>query len=157
MTIRFLMIFILTILPYVATTNELDDIMIDSDNLIIDKKNNLSTFKGNVILCFDNGIIIETDKIIITNTKNQETNKESFEKIIIPSKLRGIKNSTDQKTQKQSLTTLIADKATYILSESKLVLEGNIYMQENDNLIKCNQLVYLTKITKLSTSDSTQK
>lgn len=132
-----------------AKDKALDAIIINADDVVIDKKTSSSIFTGHVILWFDNGLIIETDKVLLTI--KEENNKKSIDRIIIPSKLRAIR---DGKVIASNLSkiTLIAEGAEYIEDKSELRLKGDVYIQDNDNFVKCNELIYYTNVEKLSTN-----
>lgn len=136
-------------LPSYSQNKNLESIIINADDVIIDKKTSSSIFTGHVILWFDNGLIIETDKIILTTKKTNE--KESIKQITMPNKVRAIKDG-DIIAEKITSITLIADSAEYIEDKSELRLNGKVSIQENNNFVKCNELIYYTNITKLSTN-----
>lgn len=125
-----------------ASNTTLDAIIINADDVVIDKKTSSSIFTGHVILWFDNGIIIETDKVIVTT--KEENGKKSINKITMPSKVRAIRNG-ENVGNILSAITLIAECAEYTEEISELRLKGYVYIQDNDNFVKCDELIYYAK------------
>lgn len=126
-----------------AETVKLEDMIINSDHLKINQTTMEATFNGSVVLWFSNGIIIETDKLIIT--AQEINNKSRPKKITIPYKFRAIQNGENNNT------TITGDSAEYILKTEELKLSGNIHIQSEENFIKCEELVYLTNLQKITT------
>ncbi|MBP7189966.1 MAG: hypothetical protein KA998_01800 [Rickettsiaceae bacterium] len=124
-----------------------EDFIINADDLFVDKESGNSRFMGNVIIWFDNGIVIETSELLV-NIK-EDGKKRDLERIIIPTSVRAVKfESCASETPE---ITLIAGNAEYIVESAELHLGGGIYMQKNENLVKCEKLVYYTKISKIVT------
>lgn len=108
-----------------------DDITIKSDRLIITRDNSVSNFIGNVVVYYGD-LIIKTDNIIVEFIENAGT--RNISKLLMPKHINVIKQNSDE--------ILIADKATYDNKTKKIILQGNIYMQFEDRVAKCNELVY---------------
>lgn len=129
-----------------AEKTKLEDLIINSDHLKLNETTLEAIFRGNVTLWFNNGIIIETDKMMIKlKAKN---GKREIEKIIIPHNLRAIKANEDN-----TKITITADQACYTFDTQELRLMGNINMQENENFVKCNELIYLTNIKSIGAKE----
>lgn len=119
----------------------MDDIIIKSDNLFINKEEGRAYFTGNVIVWFDEALL-KTTKIIIVIKEGEK--KRELEKIIFPSKLTAMKESENE--------MIVADSGEYIAHENLLSFKGNIYMQKDERLVKCNELNYFTKIKAIETT-----
>lgn len=124
----------------------IEDLIINSSHLKLNKNTLEGIFSGNVTLWFNNGIIIKTDKMIIK--LKLENNKRKVQEITIPHKLQAIKIDENNKT-----VVIIADQAIYLFDNEELRLTGNINMQEKENFVKCNELIYLTNLKNIQTKE----
>ena len=91
-------------------------------------------FKSSVRIFED--IILKTNELIIYYTNNH--NKRSIEKIEIPGKLKAIKKLTNE--------VIVADSGKYIAVLNKLVLIGNVNMQQDKHIIVTDKMIYFTKL-----------
>lgn len=120
----------------------LDDLFITSDRLVLDQRNTSADFSGTVVAYADD-IILKTSKLV---TKIQDRNKKRvIDSIILPTKLTVIKRNAD--------AVIIADSAEYMPSVGTLIFKGNIYMQQKQNFMKCDKLIYHTQIKTITTHE----
>lgn len=137
MPIKSLKIFLLYILFALITSNNLlaieeDGLDVDSDSLVVERSKNKATFKGNVVLKF-RGMVLKTDLIEVFYTKDEQE-KQNLEKIIIPGKLKAVREEFDE--------VAIADKALYEAKDDILTLSGNVLLYKDGNLVKTKTFVY---------------
>ncbi len=111
-----------------ASTNELN---ITSDTLSIKKDQSTATFNGIVTVTFDDLKLI-TSKLTVFYTDIAD--KRKIKKIVIPFKLRAIKNCGEE--------IIIADKGVFNNLTKKLTLEGNVKIQKEGDVLATNKLVY---------------
>ena len=113
-------------------TVDYDDIKITSDVLIVDKHRNTSDFRNNVIVwCGD--MILKTNELVIE--VYEDHGKKRINRLIAPGKLSAIK---------QDMTEIVvADTAEYSGKTHTLTLKGDIYLQKEERVVKCNELVYI--------------
>jgi len=120
----------------------LEDIVIESDDLVVNKASGVANFSGKVIVWFDEAVLKTTGLQIMVRDIGK---KRTLEKIVIPHKLTAMNSKENE--------VIIADGAEYIVSEKMLRFQGNIYMQKDQHLVKCDELMYLTKIQKIGAAD----
>lgn len=135
------------IAPFAAMAGNLEDFTINSDELFIEKESGSSKFVGNVVIWFDNGIVIETTELILK--MKDIDGKQTIDRIVIPKSVRAVKFESCSSDALE--VTMIANSAEYIVEKSELRLSGGIYMQKDENLVKCDELLYYTKISKILT------
>lgn len=112
-----------------------DNINIKSKRLSINKEDSSATFSGNVILSFQEFKLYSSSIIIYYDN---DSKSQKIKKIIIPSKLKVIKNCEND--------IVIADHGRYNSKDKQLILEGNVNMVKNDNVLVTDKLVYLAEI-----------
>jgi lipopolysaccharide export system protein LptA len=117
----------------------LEDIVIESDDLVVNKSKGTARFTGNVLVWFDDAVLKTTD---ITLLVKEEGKNRTLEKIIMPAKLTAMKEDEDE--------IIIADSAEYIATKKLLKFKGNIYMKKDERLVKCDELNYFTAIKGIS-------
>ena len=111
-----------------ASSNKLE---ITSDNLTVKKDQLTATFNGYVTVTFDD-LKLTTSKLTIFYT--DITDERKIKKIVIPFRLRAIKNCGKE--------IIIADKGIFDNLTKKLTLEGNVKIQKEGNILATNKLVY---------------
>lgn len=124
----------------------IEDVIIKSDHLLVNKVEGRAYFTGNVVVWFDDALL-KTTKIIVVIKEGDK--KRELERIIFPSKLTAMKESADE--------VIIADSGEYIVNENLLTFKGNIHMQKDERLVKCNELKYFTKIKAIRTTEDKAK
>ena len=121
----------------------MDDIIIKSNHLKVNKADGKADFSGDVIVWFD-GAVLKTQRIILII--NDSGTKRELEKIVFPSKLSAMNESENE--------TIIADSAEYLADKNLLIFKGNIYMQKDERLVKCDELIYHVQIKAIHTHKS---
>lgn len=116
----------------------IENLKITSDNLTVTKSKLSATFEGSVIVRFED-IKLTTSKLTIFYT--DLTDKKEIKKIVIPVKLKAIKNCGKE--------VIIADKGEYENSKKKLTLEGNVKMLKEGNILATNKLIYSAQFKSL--------
>lgn len=111
-----------------ASNNKL---AITSDNLTVKKDQLTAIFNDDVTITFGD-LKITTSKLIIFYT--DITDERKIKKILIPFKLRAIKNCGKE--------IIIADEGTFDNLTKKFTLEGNVKIQKEGNVLATNKLVY---------------
>jgi lipopolysaccharide export system protein LptA len=144
MLLRILKFLIFSILAICSTNSycasiAVDDIVIQSDDLVIDKITGTARFVGEVIVWFDDAVLKTTEIVVVVKEENK---KRVLNKIMMPAKLTAMKQSYDE--------IIIADGGEYIAGKKLLRFKGNIYMQRDKRLIKCDELEYFTEIKGIS-------
>lgn len=135
----FLISMIMSFEVQAAKASSLEQLFINSDNLIYDNLANSASFDGNVILWF-NDMVLKTVNIKIYYKNVQGKNK--IDKIIIPERLHALKHKDSD--------VLIADSAVYNFDKSELSLKGNVILQHEDNILKTDELVLVTELKKIN-------
>lgn len=118
-----------------------EDMFITSDTLVLDKQNSKADFAGLVVLYADD-MVLKTNRLVV-RIKALAT-KRVVDHIAIPTKLTATKHSMDE--------VVVADSAEYDPSTGILKFKGNIYMQKNQHFVKCDNLIYHTKINTIATT-----
>jgi lipopolysaccharide export system protein LptA len=119
-----------------------EDIIIESDDLVVNKTAGTARFSGAVVVWFDDAVLKTTDVVLVVK---EEGKKRALEKIIMPAKLTAMKQSENE--------IIIADSAEYIAAERLLKFKGNIYMKKGERLVKCDELNYFTAIKGISSAE----
>ncbi len=134
---KFILIFLLlnSAITYGTTANKL---RIDSDDLVIDEIKKQANFTGEVILWFDDMILKTTNLEVFYKVIN---NKRIIDYINIPSKLTAKRNNDQE--------LLIANTAQYFVDQKKLVLIGNVIVQNNNGIIQTSKLVYHAELRNI--------
>lgn len=122
------------------------ELKITSDTLSIKKDQSTATFNGTVTVIFDDLKLI-TSKLTVFYT--DITDKRKIKKIVIPFKLRAIKNCGEE--------IIIADKGVFNNLTNKLTLEGNVKIQKEADVLATNKLVYSVHFKGIDQSDRTKK
>lgn len=133
-TILFLILFSIT------NVLALDKVQITSEELTINKSDLTAIFNENVILLFEN-MKLSTSKLIIYYSN--EDNKKEIKKIIIPNKLKAIRN--------QGAEIIIADRGEFDNHLKQLTLTGNVKMQKDGNILFTKKLIYIAKFENIIT------
>ncbi len=120
----------------------IDDVVVNSDDLVVDKILGTAKFTGDVVICFDDAILKTTELTLLVT---EDGVKRVLDKIILPSKLSAFNHSKNE--------VVVADGGEYIASEKLLKLTGNIYMQKDERLVKCDELIYVMEIKSISSKD----
>lgn len=140
-SIKLILLFVITLQTHANPTN--DKINIKSDHLTIQKTDLSATFKGSVVLTFDDlKLYSSTLKIYYTNT----TEKKDIKEIVIPVKLKAIRNCGQE--------ILFADSGHFDNSTKKLTLTGNVKMLKEGNVLVTDKLVYSAKFEGISSKDN---
>ena len=126
-----------------ASNNKLN---ITSDNLTVKKDQLTATFNGYVTATFDDLKLI-TSKLTVFYTDIAD--KRKIKKIVIPFKLRAIKNCGEE--------IIIADKGVFNNLTKKLTLEGNVKIQKEGDVLVTNKLIYSVHFKGIDQSDRTKK
>ncbi|PCJ29583.1 MAG: hypothetical protein COA94_00845 [Rickettsiales bacterium] len=126
-----LVIFLIYISPlsYHALSDE--RLRIDSDNLTIKKDDSSASFTGSVEASFNDYKLTTSKLTILYGTIN---GKKDIVKIVIPSKLKLIKPCSEE--------IAIADRGIFDNKTKKLTLTGNVMLQQKDNILATDKLVY---------------
>jgi len=126
-----------------ASTNKLK---ITSDTLSIKKDQSTADFSGYVTATFDDLKLI-TSKLTVFYTDIAD--KRKIKKIVIPFKLRAIRNCGKE--------IIIADKGIFDNLTKKLTLEGNVKIQKEGDVLVTNKLIYSVHFKGIDQSDRTKK
>jgi lipopolysaccharide export system protein LptA len=114
-----------------------DDITINSHDLVVNKSQNKSYFYGKVILwCGD--LILKTEELVLEFSTDKNGKKE-LNRMIIPKKLSAIKQDLS--------SVIIADEAEYDNPSGVLLFKGKVYLQNQDKVVRCDELTYLVSNT----------
>lgn len=116
---------------YAKSTNQ-SQVNINADEVIVDQNKHISNFSGNVILWLDDIMLKTTDLIA---KSNKEINKHKINHILIDKPV--------SITQQDKSYIIKADSASWQLDSRKLILEDNVKIKFEDNVVKCDKLVYL--------------
>ncbi len=115
----------------IAVATSMDKLKITSDNLTIQKDKSTATFTGMVTVIFED-LKLVTSKITVFY--NDIEGSKEIKNIVIPYKLKAIKNCTNE--------VITADKGVFNNSTNKLTLEGNVYLQKEGNILITDKLIY---------------
>ena len=121
----------LLLFSYISFAAKSTNLKINSDNLTIKQDKLSATFSGSVSVIFDN-LRLSTTKLIIFYTDLGP--KKEIRKIVIPSKLKAIKDCGKE--------IIIADRGEFDNLTKKLTLEGNVKMEKEGDILVTNKLVY---------------
>jgi lipopolysaccharide export system protein LptA len=116
-----------------------EELFITSDTLVLDKQNSKAEFSGLVLLYADD-MVLKTSGLVV-KIKELAT-KHVVDHITIPAKLTATKHGIDE--------VVMADSAEYDPSTGVLEFKGNIYMQKNQHIVKCDNLIYHTQINAVA-------
>lgn len=114
-------------------------IYINSEFLTLNQNNKTAEFEGNVVICFDD-TEVRTRKITIIYKENSQSEKKDIDTILIPGKIKAIRNKGN--------VIVNADKGIYEGKNFRLILKGNVIIQNGRDILKTNVLTYYTKIIK---------
>ena len=119
-------IYLLFILKFITASGTFaDEINIASDKLNVDRDKNISIFSGNVYASNDNLEIWSEKLTVKSNRENKEINE-----IIAESNVKIVKDEM----------TVLGDKGLYFPETNKLNVIGNIQVNNNGNIIHCDEL-----------------
>lgn len=139
--IKTTLIFVITSHAFFISAN--NKINIKSDSLIIKKTELSATFKGSVVLTFED---LKLYSSIIKVYYTDSTEKKDIKEIIIPTKLRAIRNCGQE--------ILFADSGNFDNSTKKLTLTGNIKMLKEGNVLVTDKLIYSAKFEGISSQNN---
>ena len=126
-----------------SSTADAKQIKIVSDKLEIMRADNLSIFSGNVS-AIEGNLEIRSNKIIITSSNDVKTIKK-------------IDAIDDVKIFKDDLY-IEGNKAKYDIILDTLIVFGNVKVQQNDNIVFCDEIVVdLKKSSSIMKSDATNR
>lgn len=120
---------------------------ITADNLVIDNVNNTADFTGEVVLYFED-MTLKTSNVklyyikSINNSLSLANNIKNIYKIFIPHKLIA--------TRKCDRGTIVANSAKYYFNDTRLLLQGEVFISKNNNMIKTDTLLYHTKFKAIN-------
>ncbi len=126
-----LIIILLSLAHNSAVASMPDNLKISSDSLAIKQDELSATFSGSVLVIFDN-LRLTTSKLIVFYTDISQ--KRDIRKIVIPSKLKAIKDCGKE--------IVIADRGEFDNITKKLTLNGNVKMQKDGNVLVTDKLIY---------------
>lgn len=113
---------------------KMDDITIKSDKLIMDQTKSISYFTGNVLVYYGD-MILQTQALRVEFIEQNGT--RAVNKVFMPYNIKAIKKDTNE--------VLVADKAEYDGRTKKLAIIGNVYVQIDDRIVKCDEFIYDTR------------
>ena len=126
-----------------SSTADAKQIKVVSDKLEIMRADNLSIFSGNVS-AIEGNLEIRSNKIIITSSNDVKTIKK-------------IDAIDDVKIFKDDLY-IEGNKAKYDIIMDTLIVFGNVKVQQNDNIVFCDEIVVdLKKSSSIMKSDATNR
>lgn len=136
-TIKLILTFVITLHAFfISADNKLN---IKSDSLTIKKTELSATFQGSVVLTFEDLKLYSSIlKVYYTDT----TEKKDIKEIIIPTKLKAVKNCGQE--------ILFADSGYFDNSTKKLTLTGNVQMLKEGNVLVTDKLIYSAKFEGIS-------
>lgn len=105
---------------------------INSDEVTVDQTKYLSHFSGNVVVWLDD-IMLKTSEILATGNKN--TSKRNIDHLSIDHHLA--------LTQNDRSYVIEANSAAWSLNNMSLTLSNDVRIKFNDNIVKCDKLIYL--------------
>ncbi len=132
------LIFIYIFIAYTHFSYANDKLNIKSDHLTIKKTDLSATFEGSVVLTFDD-LKLYSSKLKIFYT--DITDKRDIKEIIIPVKLKAIKNCGQE--------ILFADSGHFDNSTKKLTLTGNVRMLKEGNVLVTDKLIYSARFESI--------
>ncbi len=138
--IIFLFFYCCTLINNVGAVS-LEKLNIKSDSLTIEKKKSTATFTGSVKVIIGDFKLI-TSKLTIAYSDINSNNHKEIKNIIVPHKLKAIKSNTNE--------IITADKAIFDNLTKELILEGNVYLQKEDNILVTNKLIYSSSLEKIN-------
>lgn len=130
-----LILILIAIISPIGNSIAQDKLDITSDNLKYDRHKNIATFSGNVLICID-GIKIHTDRVIF-----HLLNKSKIKEVRIPSKLKAIREANN--------SVILADRGNYILADETLLLHGNVIIEDKQDVVITNEMVYHGKLKNI--------
>lgn len=140
-SIKVIIIFVITSYAFFISAN--NKINIKSDSLIIKKTELSATFQGTVVLTFEDLKLYSSIlKVYYTDTSEKKDIKE----IIIPTKLKAVRNSGQE--------ILFADSGHFDNSTKRLTLKGNIKMLKEGNILVTDKLIYSAKFEGISSQNN---
>ena len=127
--------FIYMIFASVSQATSIDQLKITSDKLTINKSTSTATFSGRVTVTFD-------DLKLTTSTLNvaysDTDNTKEIKQIVIPGKLKVIKNCGSE--------VATANSGSFDNSTKKLILKGNVRMYKEGNVLITDKLIYSSSL-----------
>jgi len=127
--------FIYMIFASVSQATSIDQLKITSDKLTINKSTSTATFSGRVTVTFD-------DLKLTTSTLNvaysDTDNTKEIKQIVIPGKLKVIKNCGAE--------VATANSGSFDNSTKKLILKGNVRMYKEGNVLITDKLIYSSSL-----------
>jgi lipopolysaccharide transport protein LptA len=119
----------------VAQATSIDQLKITSDKLTINKATSTATFLGMVTVIFDDlKLTTSALNVIYSDTDNTKEIKQ----IIIPGKLKVIKNCGTE--------VVTANSGSFDNSTKKLILKGNVRMYKEGNLLITDKMIYSSSL-----------
>lgn len=115
--------------------SESRELNIFSENLDIDKEKSIATFSNKVLVIFQD-MELKADKIEVLYAK--KNGKEQIDKIIIPGKLKVMKECGKEMA--------LADRGVFDAAVNKLELFGNVILEKQDRILKTDTLIYHTSL-----------
>lgn len=135
--------FFISIIMLFVLDSLASNIKINSDNLVVNKKDLSAIFKGNVVLKF-NDMKLSTKELRVFYVYVEK--EKTIKNIIIPEKLTLLVNNNDD----SSPTSVIADSGEFDNFTKKLTLKGNVLINQDDNLLSTDELVYKAVLESLN-------
>tara|TARA_B110000503_G_scaffold40618_1_gene66755 strand:+ start:2507 stop:2965 length:459 start_codon:yes stop_codon:yes gene_type:complete len=130
-----LIFFICIMFSNISHATSIDQLKITSDKLTINKDTATATFFGKVTVIFDDFKLTTSILKIIYDDAN---NTKEIKKIIIPEKLKAIKNCGTE--------IVTANGGVFDNSTKKLTLKGNVRMYKEGNVLITDKLIYLISL-----------
>ncbi|GAB4163271.1 MAG: hypothetical protein Tsb006_2140 [Rickettsiaceae bacterium] len=109
---------------------------ITSEVLTISKEDLSATFENGVIVLFDD-LKLSTAKLVVYYSDLDSKDKKEMKKIVIPGKLKAVKNCGKE--------IIIADSGEFDNSAKVLTLNGNVQLQKEGNILVTDKLIYSAK------------
>lgn len=136
-SIKLTLIFVITLYTFFILPD--NKINIKSNSLAIKKTDLSVTFKGAVVLTFED---LKLYSLILKVYYTDTTEKKYIKEIIIPTKLKVIKNCGQE--------ILFADSGYFDNSTKKLTLTGNVRMLKDGNVLVTDKMIYSAKFEGIS-------
>lgn len=136
-SIKLTLIFVITLHAFFISAD--NKVNIKSDSLTIKKTDLSATFKGAVVLTFED---LKLYSLILKVYYTDATEKKDIKEIIIPTKLKAIRNCGQE--------ILFADSGYFDNSTKKLMLTGNVKMLKDGNVLVTDKLIYSAKFEGIS-------
>ena len=130
---------ILILIIVSSPTLAFGDLDISSLNLKLNRQEKKAVFQGEVFLCF-NSIKLLTSKVVFEFTTKDN---KKIAKIVMPDKIRAIKKEGG------NARLVIANSGIYSPKSEKLSLTGEVVLQDKNNIIITDKMVYLGKLNEI--------